>query len=558
MRQKRIAVWVAAILLLFAPAGCSAFPSSGEPQKFALETPLREPIKQFGSGPQAGSDPSRLISDFLRASSAGSFDDYATARQYLLPETRLSWQPGEQVLIFPTEATPKPELVETSADSAKVTLQVTTKGSLDEMGILEELPESGTTSVSFDLMRDDEGEWRIAALENGVVLSQSAFSTGWQQENLYFVSTDQSALVPDPRWFPRNRIATYLVQGLIDGPSAQINDAVVDGLMAGLMLPTSGVEVRDRVARVDLQGQTSLTQEDRLSLQWSVKETVLQAANVQNVDVRVNLVALDSPGVPSGPNYYLDRVTAVNDDHILVGSIASSDVAVAGDKAGRNPRFPRIGPLEKSPIAWLETEEGLLRILYPGAAEVRTEEIGAATLPSIDRLGNIWVVAGSDLVVVKPDSPPVSVDAGISGDTVLRKVTISPDGARIALLTNGSRGGTLWVGAVGLNPEDGSFQITALELEDRAGSGVLDISWSGETNLLALIEGTSGGDPVVKAVPIGGWSYSISAPEGVTRVTAGSGKTALLLQDEQQEAYQRSGAAWLDLGNQLQDLSFAG
>lgn len=551
MRTKR--GFATLIAITMAAGGCAVLPRSGEPHEFAIEVPTREPIGQTGSGPQQGSAPERLISDFLLASSAGTFDDYATAKRYLMPTTAESWNPVEQVVIFPTDQDLVPELAEQMPGFARVTLDVPTIGTVDAAGILTELPSPGTTTLEFTLTKDEDGEWRVDTLDDGLVLSQSSFSTGFYQFDLYFASADGETLIADPRWLPRLRLSSYAVKGLLDGPSESIAPAVMRGLGEGLTLPAIGVEVRNRVAYVDLEGELSGDEEIRSLFRWQISQTLRQVPNVSSTEVRINLIELDPDSEPAGPSYLADRITAVVEGSIVSGPPNAVETVVPDSRLESEPKFPVLGPVTQSPLAWVDGEGQKLMILRQGAADLSAVDIAGVTKPSIDRFGNIWTTdaAGTVLVIGASDE---AVAVEISAEGKAQRVSVSPDGARVALLMSNQGHESVWIGTVAIS--EGQPTVQNLVQNEQVGPNAIDISWARSTYLLALIEDE--GSSVV-ALPIGGWVQRIAGlPDGARWISGASGSTGVILQREDQMAYQLTGVAWRPMGESLHYISTVG
>lgn len=544
--RKPVAVLMAATLILM--AGCAQLPTSGSPREFSIEVPDREPLNQYGSGPQAGSTPEQLISDFLRASAAGSFDDYETAKRYLLPSAASTWQPTAQVTIFPTDHIPVPEMgEEESGDTARVTLTIPATATLGEDGFLHEFESKTEVPLRFRLAKF-EGEWRIAALEDGIVLSQSSFTTGFSPFNVYFASADGQQLIPDPRWVPRfsDRVASHLAQSVLQGPPEILDGAVMNDLGEGLDLTAGAVEVLDGVAQVDLRGQAPTDPESRMLLKWELTETLKQSSTVKDVTVTVNGVNLDSPELPAGPQFVLDRMTWVDAGAIRVGLPSDSRITMDAERSGEGVAFPALGPLADSPVAWISDSKAVSRFSTSGG-EVETVEVAGPSKLSIDRWGNIWTAADGnkgEVTVIPAAGEPITVSTGLSEQEV-QQVAVSPDGARIAVLTVS---GDVWIGTL-VRAAEGEMAISRLATEERVTDPALSIAWAGSTTLLAIVRG-SGDVPEareLKALPVGGFAQRTPAPDDVVWVSAGTGGGEWIAQRDDQVAFQRVGASWRPL-----------
>ncbi len=562
MRIRKALGAVVAALALILPAGCAALPTTGEPHEFAIEAPQREPLRQYGSAPQVGSTPERLVDDFLLASSAGTYDDYATARLYLTAEASVSWHPGEQVIIFPSESPPEPEKQSESSESAEVVLSLQTIGSIDGSGVLNATGTVGTTTSTFVLERNLDGEWRIAQLEPGLILSQSAFLNTYQLLNLFFPSADLAALVPDPRWVPRTRAASHLVQGLIDGPSEATMPAVRGQLGANLALPTAGVDVKDRVATVVLEGGARISEEEKSALYWSIHQTLKQLPAVQTIVVRLNGVELEETLLPKGLDYRLDRIVGVSDGSVISASSLASLVVATAEQAGDGARDPAVGPLATSPYAWVNPDADTLTTvdLEDAGPEVvfDVHEVAALGAPSVDRWGAVWITSDGmvgSVVVVQPLGGPQMVAVGREG--IAEQVSISPDGARAAILMSVGDHREVVLAAVVRDAESGNYTLAQPYVVAQISADATDLTWVGEATLAALVDGGTG-EPTVQVYPLGGWLQTMSAPSGISRLTASSTLGSLIVQGPDSTAYQRVGAAWIELPDELAWVSYAG
>lgn len=556
MSFRRTVSAVAAVVALLFTSACSTLPTSGEPHTFALETPQREPLRQFGLAPQPGSTPAVLVQDFLRASAAGMYDDFATARLYLTEEASAFWRPDVQVAIFGSEFTPEPHIDEEGDKAVEVSLDLTTVGTVSEMGVLSVSDVPGSTSRDFTLVRDAQGEWRIAALDDGVVLSQPAFVSAYQMANLYFPSADLSGLIADPRWYPRTRLSSYLVKGLIDGPVAELQSAVAGNLAANLTLPTAGVDVVGGDATVTLEGLSSAREDDRAALVWQLEQTLRQAPDVQEVTIRLNGVQLDSDQVPVGPAYRLDRGVGLADEAVMVvpGGAQVADAETAGPDA----TYPTVGPVENSPVAWVNPGDNRLMIQGRPEGGARAVSIDHPSAPAVDRYGAVWVgsaVAGGSLWVVPPAGDPVAVDTAVEG--VIRRVAVSPDGARIVLLVEGATGSEVWLGTIGRTFGTGGYAVNDAAQITQFSPRVVDVSWAGDTTVVALVGGED--DARTLAIhSIGGWPSTMVAPSKTNHVTAPGSVGSMVVQRANGEAFQRTGTAWVELDLDLTQISFPG
>lgn len=542
MKKTRFLVLALSALVC---VSCATLPKSGDPQVFTIEAPTRDPLYQMGSGPRVDSTQIQLISDFLRACQAGASDDYQTARQYLTATAAATWQPEAAVLIYGADESP--EVVAPS--ESEVTVSVHTKGSLDERGELSGA-DGSEARVGFHLEKNSEGEWRISRLDDGVLLSQPSFLTAFQAVQLYFLAPTQDSLVPDPRWYPSKRLASHLINGLIAGPSAELNDAVYTALNTSMMLPTQGVETgEDQIVNVDLVGSVPEGQAVRDHLAWQVTATLSQVPSTTGVSISLNGVELEPVAPPFGPRMWLDRAVGVEDGIIVVGE-GESWSPLGVDTQG-SVSHPSIGPASDGVVAWLSDRE--LVVLRDG--DIASTGIITDLPPVVDRWGWVWVVpdGAKQLVAVGPRGEQAQLTNEIVDSGRLRAAAMAPDGVHLALVSGTT--GTATVQSVLRDGRGVPVGLGAPEAQQFSGD-VYDITWAGATSLAALT-GTEE-DPDVEILTLGGFVQVATGRSGAVAITGASSTSRIYLQTSDNMLYSRAGALWRPLGKKVADVSFPG
>ena len=117
---------------------------------------------------------------------------------------------------------------------------------MGEKGVYAEAPPDGRESVTFGMVKNDADEWRIAEPPPGLILQEEDFTRLYRPASLYFLSPDQRFLVPEERWYPTKNLSTSIVLGLLAGPSAWLQDAVVTAVPDGVELSPEAVPVDAR------------------------------------------------------------------------------------------------------------------------------------------------------------------------------------------------------------------------------------------------------------------------------------------------------------------------
>lgn len=216
-RRVAAALSVAAVLLA---TGCATLPTTTEPQVLKTFEPdnTAAPVES----PRPGTEADLLLREFY-AVSANPSSDFRAARSYLTEPMSQSWKPTDSVLVLDTiDITTQP-----TQDSGTRSFSVSGRviGNLRPGGAFE--PESGQYEATMELTQED-GEWRIAALPNQVVVDRTEMRNHYQPFNIYYYDAAGQTLIPDRRWvFTRvSSLGTTLLNMLVNGPAEAIAPAV--------------------------------------------------------------------------------------------------------------------------------------------------------------------------------------------------------------------------------------------------------------------------------------------------------------------------------------------
>ncbi|MBO3083886.1 LpqB family beta-propeller domain-containing protein [Cellulomonas fengjieae] len=494
---------------------CSAIPTSGSVEQGDTEVSEPSDIDVLAEGPQSGDTPAEIVDGFLAAGAAGFTDNFVTAREYLAGETKASWNPSAGVVVSgPVEPAP-------ASTQTEITIDVPVLARVDQDGVYAEAPLDGRESVTFGMVQDDAGEWRIATTPDGLILQQEDFSRSYRSAALYFLSPDETFLVPEERWFPEKNLSTSIVRELLDGPSAWLQDAVVTAVPDGVELTPAAVPVDDGVAEVRLEPALAVTRADRDLLLAQIDASLRPVAGIGSVQVFADDVPLEGAAELEGGSAPPSNVEFVQDGRI----VALVD--------GEPEPVPGIEPLDGlDPRSPASNEDGSVRVMLSGPATlttVPTAEAPAQTLltgpalvaPSVDRFGWAWTAQpGTGLLAARVDAEPVRVTADWLEGRSVRAVRVARDGVRIAVVSTGADGVQLDVAAI-TRDESGAPQQLGEPV--RAGASLADatsVVWSEE--LLLGVVGTSVGEAAVHLVPVAGPTRPLPEVAGLADLAGSS------------------------------------
>jgi hypothetical protein len=507
----RLGVVVAALAAL---AGCATIPTSG-PVKAGGDLRLEradDGVSVIGEPPRRGATPTQIINGFLD-SSADFQNDHEIARLYLTTAASQGWRPQAGTQVYDkTELS----IEASSADAATYVLGAPAVGAIAGDGEYRRSPvDAPPVTRQFRLARVD-GQWRIADLDDGLLLSSSELADTYRQVSLYFLAPSGVTLVPDTVLIPElPGLSTKVVARLLRGPSTSLRGAVTTAFPEGTTLDVSSVPVTDGVATVQLDG-TALKADDTTRQQMSAQLvwTLKQLAGVTAVRIRAG--GEDLQVNSAGAVQQTTRWPTFDPDQISsnLSAYVELDGQVGRYLEGSFSRVPGAGgalkPRVRSPAVSFDNTR-LAAVSDPGGDSVLvgqlqqggslTSRIGGSKLndfgtPSWDREKGLWVVDRADGVLyylANGGNNPQRVEVQLPDDVRLQDVRISRDGARAALLVDSGGTTRLEIGAIrraetaDTTVEGGERLSVASVYEPLPGlDGVRDMAWADATHLEVL------------------------------------------------------------------------
>ena len=547
--RRHLALIACAALAL---AGCASLPTSSPPAPFDVSARDGSGVQFSAEGPSDGSDAATLVSDFLLACAAGPQDDYATARLFLTAASARSWQPETEILVYDTDTAPAVSATSENASRSEVTVSVLGVASIDQAGVLTR-SNGATVTRTFTLVRED-GQWRIDAPENMILISRAALTASYTLANLYFPSTDGTELVADPRWYPSRRLASHLLAGLVNGPRA---DLARQG--HAHLRHVGGLGERARQLPLQALSRGFAGRHGGVQLDASDPVADLHAVGGQRRPRRNRvrdhgIEVMEVAALPTPPSYSLDTLVGAGSSG--VGIISSSGVAPRA--SATDALNPTASPVDSSLVAW------------SGADGVYAERAGTAVAfmpgqaplgPSIDRYGWVWGPATSASTLSVGGGADGAFDVAIESESAgeIRAVRVSPDGSR-ALVVRGSTP-SAWVGVIERGPGGRPQAVRSLEQVFLDGA-VIDASWTTSTGFAVAVRGGSGEDDQLVTMTLGGLPSSLPLPIRVSSMSAGasSASVAIVGTDDagRKQVLVRSGALWQNVVVDVSSARYAG
>lgn len=562
MKPNRL--WAVCLAALVVLAGCVGLPRSGRVNSVSPSKTSSGAIGFAVQPPARNATPQQIVEGFLLASRAGLDDDFAVARQYLYGDAAANWKPLARVRVYPDSQ----DVSTTVTESGAVRASVASRGTLSSHGTYTETANSAVLTTEFSLAKNADGQWRIVSLDDGVFLSENAFSQQFIETPLYFLAPDSNALVADLRYYPRRTFATSAMNGLLAGPSEWLASGVHTAVPTGTKLLKS-VDVVDGEATVDLSSVVlAASAKERAALLEQITRTLKASSSVRNVVLKVEGADLNVGSIQSLPTYpygsYPVSVISgglpanVSDNRItpLMGDAGLkahglSNLAISYQASrGRLAALGRGG----TELIGMDSGSGSWQVLHSGKSLVQ---------PSYDRYGWVWSAerdnAGKILVFKPGENASAHLDVSWLNGAKIRDVSVSRDGSRMVVVCEIGGEVTIRVAAIA---RDGAGRPTQIGDSIIIGQHLSDVTaaeWIGPSTVAVLGKTALGGERAMFSVKISGPTERLAAPyEGTVSITAGHDEDSIVALTDKKTAYARDGGAWRAIVSDVTSVAYPG
>lgn len=562
MKPNRL--WAVCLAALVVLAGCVGLPRSGRVNSVSPSKTSSGAIGFAVQPPARNATPQQIVEGFLLASRAGLDDDFAVARQYLYGDAAANWKPLARVRVYPDSQ----DVSTTVTESGAVRASVASRGTLSSHGTYTETANSAVLTTEFSLAKNADGQWRIVSLDDGVFLSENAFSQQFIETPLYFLAPDSNALVADLRYYLRRTFATSAMNGLLAGPSEWLASGVHTAVPTGTKLLKS-VDVVDGEATVDLSSVVlAASAKERAALLEQITRTLKASSSVRSVVLKVEGADLNVGSIQSLPTYpygsYPVSVISgglpanVSDNRItpLMGDAGLkahglSNLAISYQASrGRLAALGRGG----TELIGMDSGSGSWQVLHSGKSLVQ---------PSYDRYGWVWSAerdnAGKILVFKPGENASAHLDVSWLNGAKIRDVSVSRDGSRMVVVCEIGGEVTIRVAAIA---RDGAGRPTQIGDSIIIGQHLSDVTaaeWIGPSTVAVLGKTALGGERAMFSVKISGPTERLAAPyEGTVSITAGHDEDSIVALTDKKTAYARDGGAWRAIVSDVTSVAYPG
>ncbi|ALC05216.1 Lipoprotein LpqB [Corynebacterium deserti GIMN1.010] len=484
-KLKQLTAVLAATTLI---TGCSTLPHDTDPQVLRSFVPSES--TQEVAGPISNQDPDLLLRGFF---SAGAYptQQYEAAKAYLTENARGTWDPQATIRIL--DRIDLNTLPGSTDEERTIAIRGTQVGSLGSGGVYQ--PDN-TEYEDEITMRQEDGEWRIDALPEGIVLERNDLRNHYAPHDLYFFDPSGEVLVSDRRWLfnESQSIDTVMMSLLVGGPSPSIAPGVVNPLGADATF----VGYND--GEFQFTGLGNLDDNARLRFAAQVVWTLARA----DIAGPYTLVADGAPLLSEFPTLSTDDVAEYNPDsytNSVATLFALQNGSVSRVSTGSTSPLPggwSSGDIDSISISTSANVVAAVRhrgeeaVLSVGSLEGTTSEVLTAesiTRPTFEYAATgLWAVLDGETPVRIARSSATGELVQTEAEIVLpRDVTgpisefqLSRTGVRAAMIIEGR----VYVGVV-TRPGPGERRITNItEVAPSLGEAALSINWRPDGILL--------------------------------------------------------------------------
>lgn len=534
-------------------SACAGLPTTGEVKSgLALsDVDLPPDISQIAAGPLEGASPDEIVEGFLDAALTPA-DGWKTAREFLSPDLAETWRPGAGVTIdsgaAAREFTADVSGVGDEAQEGDVRVLLDQTASVNEFGAYTEL--SGDTSVvSFEVAKNDDGEWRITVASDGIILDAEAFPQVFRSYALHYYDQSWTHLVPDVRWYPRRgQITTTLTQALLSGaPSPWLVPAVRSAFPSDVSLARDSVPVdTDKVATVELTQPALSLDATALSRMRTQLEETLRPAGVTEVRMTVNgrdlnagRATIESPRAETGTVVLTD-----SEFGLYLGDEIASYPGISAELVELAASVVSVEVAADDARAAVLLNDGGVYTLADGNVD-RLDDRPGLIEPTMDPYGYTWTVPSSNphaLTAWQPDVVQLEIANAFPDASSISHLRIGPDGVRVAAVA--TIGGQRWlvVAAIIRDQDRAPTELGPVHTVAQLDGQALGVSWVGDDSLSVLMD--SDGNRVVLTQAVGGTGLFAAAPDTSISISGGSTPSAVRILDADGVLFAQRGTTW--------------
>ena len=499
-------------------SACAKLPSSGPVRVADHDVRQADLVLQYAQGPVKGASPTQIVEGFLLACAAGYSDEFATARSFLLGQgnARVS-----------------------DASDGSLNVSAPALATLDAKGVYSVAFGGANHELTLSLATDGAGQWRIAALPDGVLLSATSFQNAFVAQNLYFFNRTRTSLVPDRRWVLRRRLTTHVVSALLTGPAPWLNQTLSSAIPDGVTLGGAGVEVSQAVATVDLSSEVAnASANDKQAIVRQLATTLGQLGSVNQVIVNCGSTVIGSSATIRQGHRSPGAVVAASAAGLV--RLEGNNTKVLLDAGALGEGINGVAVADANTV-YLQRNNALERLSV--STKTLTQVNGDTDLGAVcaDNLGWVWLCQGANVLAYSTQG--VRYTLAVPSNLPIAAFNVSSDGYRLAYAV--AVGESMRVSVCAVVRDDKGVPTGLGEAYSIYQTDVAALSWVDEVTVAVLAKANTAGVAQLAYAPVGGMVTDMTQVTNAERLVSGKHGGQVSVLTDQGQLMVSSGATWV-------------
>ena len=529
-------------LLLLILSGCASIPAAGPIEiieNVNTQANLND-VRVIAKAPSPKMTGLQIVSGFISAN-ISTINDFSLARQYLTSETAHSWKPESTVVL----------------DSASIRFADSGSGFVTVTGLQTGLLTASHRYNIFDMPKPVNFKFSIVSRSDGLRIQgilQNGFLTtsdlirGYSPYSLYYANEDFSSLVPEVVWLPHyeKAVGTKLINILLAGSRLGLKTAIP----AGTQLQNGLVVIERGLGEVNLTSTVQMADNaQRRFMMAQIVWTLQSIPSVGRVGIFENGQTLGSRGkTVLGKNDFQSLGPDNPDRKSSLYLVHKSKISKV-----RNGKKSLVGYFTKAREISVTSDQ--LRISYATNGTLNSAYFSLPIDPddtfsgvksfTYDRFKRLWFIDAegglnclSENGALQPLAMPLEMK--------LTHVSVSRDGARLAVVAKNKTGSKLFVATI--VSENGNLTVGKPKTIEQSFSEVFDVDWFNSDELVVLGRIGLGKAQVQTLSLSSGYISNLNAPSAVEEID-GDGLSKVVIRKKNGQIWIYDSSGWAKFGS---------
>ena len=522
---------VGLFILILILSGCAAIPTAGPIEIIENNVTQQDTnaVRVIAKPPTVRMNAVQIASGFV-AANVSTFGDFEVARKYLTPSASNVWNPTS------FEVLDSASIQYNDLGTGIVELSALQTGRLKKNHRFEIFSVAKPFLLQFQ-MENTKAGLRIQNEILSGILTSSDMVRGFSAFNVYFGNENFTRLVPEIVWLPKNEksIGTKLVSALLLGSRENFKTAIPNGTA----LRFGSVAISNGVADINLNA--AALNADNSQRKFMMAQFVWTLQSIPGV-ARVQISTNDRVLSTQGKTYFNRRNFSKLDPDFAKRESGLFTLQNGNLSAENDGLLVDLGKLPKD--IRFSISENQKRLAYTLNGELRTASVSKVKKyksqfvdvqnSGYDNSGRLWFSNFRGNLFCLSTDGSIQKVLQLEGLRI-QDLSVSPDGARVALIATTQSTSTLLVGSI--VSENGILKVVSLHKVEQTLNEVSDVDWFNSTDL-AVIGQIGISESVVAQVSLTNGSLrNLNGPRKFNYIST-SNKGALL-------AGSNSGSVWM-------------